>query len=108
MRHGTLWLARRSDGAWLVERRPDRGLLGGMLGFPGSDWDGAGGPEPIAADWQDVGEVRHTFTHFHLTLTVHVAQTQNLPHRGQFEHNFDPTHLPTLMRTAWDAAQPLL
>ena len=40
-RVGTVWLARRDDGAVLVERRPDRGLLGGTLGFPGDGWDGA-------------------------------------------------------------------
>ena len=35
-RHGTLWIARRTDGHFLTERRPDRGLLGGMIGFPGT------------------------------------------------------------------------
>ena len=37
-RLGIAYVARRSDGAWLLERRPDNGLLGGMLGWPGSDW----------------------------------------------------------------------
>ena len=37
-RHGTVYLARRTDGAWLLETRPETGLLGGMLGWPGSDW----------------------------------------------------------------------
>ena len=43
VREGLLWIARRSDGAMLLETRPERGLLGGMLGWPGSDWDGGGG-----------------------------------------------------------------
>ena len=38
-----LWLGHR-DGAVLLERRPEKGLLGGMLGFPGDGWDGAGRP----------------------------------------------------------------
>jgi A/G-specific adenine glycosylase len=84
--------------------------LGGTIGFPTTDWRSA--PQdlpPVEAKWRVAPtQVRHTFTHFHLTLTVHVAQTQNLPNRGRFERNFDPTHLPTLMRKAWDAAQPLL
>lgn len=39
-RQGVVWIARQGEG-WLVERRPAKGLLGGMLGFPGDDWDGA-------------------------------------------------------------------
>ena len=38
VRHGTVYLAQREDGAWLLETRPDKGLLGGMLGWPGSEW----------------------------------------------------------------------
>ncbi|MDE3121750.1 MAG: A/G-specific adenine glycosylase, partial [Paracoccaceae bacterium] len=53
-RFGIVYLARRSDGAWLLERRPDRGLLGGMLGWPGSDWSAAPTPAPpLAADWRE-------------------------------------------------------
>jgi A/G-specific adenine glycosylase len=107
-RHGTLWIARRSDGALLLERRPDKGLLGGMLGFPGSDWDGAGGPAPLEAEWRDAGEVRHTFTHFHLYLAVRVADVgmNALPLRGAFlpRGDFRPADLPTVMRKAFDAA----
>lgn len=108
VRQGTLWLARRSDGAWLVERRPDRGLLGGMLGFPGSDWDSAGGPEPLNADWRDMGEVRHTFTHFHLILRLSVATVaaDATPSRGEFlsAASFRRADLPTVMRKAYDLA----
>ena len=102
-RTGTLWLARRPDGTWLVETRPEKGLLGGMLGFPGTDWDGAGGPAPLAADWQRLGEVRHTFTHFHLILDVQLAQSTATPTRGQFA-KIRPADLPTLMRKAYDLA----
>ena len=37
-RFGTAYVARRNDGAVLLEKRPERGLLGGMLGWPGSEW----------------------------------------------------------------------
>ncbi len=106
-RTGTLWLARRRDGAWLVEQRPERGLLGGMLGFPGNDWDGAGGATAVDTKWRTVGEIRHTFTHFHLILQVETATLPpGMRQPGQFiPHNaFSPADLPTLMRKAYDAA----
>ena len=54
VRHGIAYVARRADGAWLLETRANSGLLGGMLGFPGSDWSDAPQPAPpIAADWAD-------------------------------------------------------
>ena len=109
-RHGMLWLAHR-DGAWLMERRPDRGLLGGMLGFPGDGWDGAGGPPPVSAAWQDIGEVRHTFTHFHLILRLQLASLGSAPPaRGYFVQrgDFRPADLPTVMRKAFDLAASAL
>lgn len=112
VRTGTLWLARRSDGAWLLETRPERGLLGGMPGFPGDGWDGAGGPAPLDLDWQPVGEVRHTFTHFHLILTLLAAPAPpgTNPRRGSFAdpRTFRPQGLPTLMRKAHDLAAGVL
>ena len=105
-RHGTLWLARQGE-CWLLERRPDTGLLGGMLGFPGDAWDGAGGPAPATATWQRVGEVRHTFTHFHLILQVLTATLgPQPPLRGTLTnpHDFRPADLPTVMRKAFDLA----
>ena len=110
-RSGIAYIARRADGAWLLERRPEKGLLGGMLGWPGSDWGDA--PEaapPMEADWQTLGaEVRHTFTHFHLRLTIMVADVpiHAAPTRGSFKHasDFRLTDLPTVMRKAFDLAQ---
>jgi A/G-specific adenine glycosylase len=106
LRRGTVWLGHR-DGAILLERRPERGLLGGMLGLPGDGWDGAGGPAPAEADWQEVGEVRHTFTHFHLILRVMVAEVSGPATRGEWlaRAAFRPADLPTVMRKAWDLAR---
>ncbi len=103
-RRGTVWLARRADGAMLVERRPDRGLLGGTLGFPGAGWDGVPGLAPLEADWLALGKVRHSFTHFHLDLEVNLARVPQsaAPLRGEFlgANLFSPQDLPTLMRKA--------
>lgn len=108
-REGVAWVALRDDGAWLLERRPDRGLLGGMAGWPTGGWDGTdpAGP-PLDADWTESrAAIRHTFTHFHLSLRVMVARCgpQALPRRGAFVADPDPSTLPTLMRKVLDAAQ---
>jgi A/G-specific adenine glycosylase len=112
VRHGLAYLVRREDGAMLLETRPPNGLLGGMLGWPGSDWvEGTPEPDPpIAADWQDPGlEVRHTFTHFHLKLALRLATVPlgTAPDRGTFvaRHEFRPSALPTVMRKAFDLAR---
>ena len=109
-RFGIAYVARREDGAYLLERRPERGLLGGMLGWPGSDWNDAPVPAPpITANWQKMpGEVRHTFTHFHLHLSVRKADIlmHTTPERGEFlgRAQFRPTDLPTVMRKVFDLA----
>ena len=112
IRHGTVYLGRRSDGAWLLERRPNKGLLGGMLGWPGSDWIDVTTPRPIGtpptpADWKtEEGEVRHTFTHFHLLLTVMSATIESNEQLLFLGHNdFRPSDLPTVMRKAFDLIQ---
>ena len=107
-RLGYVYLARRSDGALLLETRPDKGLLGGMLAFPTSDWSDA--PQhtaPIDAAWHDPGlEVRHTFTHFHLRLALRIADVAQdaTPDRGTFTPlaQFSPSTLPTVFRKAFD------
>jgi A/G-specific adenine glycosylase len=106
VRQGVVWVAVRADGAVLLEDRPPRGLLGGMPGFPGDGWDGAGGSAPVKAEWQEVGALRHTFTHFHLDLSVYAAVTEAEPDRGAFmpRTTFQPAALPTLMRKVWDTA----
>ena len=108
VRHGIAYLARRVDGAWLLEERPKSGLLGGMLGWPGSEWGEAPPVEdpPIRAEWRALeGEARHTFTHFHLRLSVRTALVpmDRAPQRGAFvpAEAFDPAHLPTVMRKAF-------
>ncbi|MBT8408943.1 MAG: A/G-specific adenine glycosylase [Alphaproteobacteria bacterium] len=110
VRRGFVYVARRGDGAWLLERRPDKGLLGGMLGFPSSDWsDAPAEAPPLDAEWQAPGlEVRHTFTHFHLLLELRttLVSAATKPDRGGFVPHieFRPADLPTLMRKAYDLA----
>ena len=108
---GYAYVARREDGAWLLETRPDDGLLGGMLGWPGSDWsESPAGQPPCDGDWQDLrGTVRHTFTHFKLQLTVRVCTVPmgTDTTAGQFipKDQFSPADLPTVMRKVFDRAR---
>ncbi len=111
-RHGTAFVTRRADGAYLLETRPPRGLLGGMLGWPGSDWTEAS-PDPappLPADWMEAPvSVQHTFTHFQLTLRVFAATVplDALPAQGRFVTDFAPSSLPTVMRKVFHAARPV-
>ena len=80
LRHGVAFWAVRPDGAVLLRRRPEAGLLGGMMEVPCSPW----GAEPVAAPqalapirarWRALpGRVHHVFTHFALELAVYAAR----------------------------------
>ncbi|MEO7026758.1 MAG: NUDIX domain-containing protein, partial [Caulobacteraceae bacterium] len=57
-----------------VVRRPTRGLLGGMLGLPSSDWTDQPNSLTAPEAWTDHGAVHHVFTHFALNLRVLAAK----------------------------------
>ena len=111
IRLGHVYIGRTADDAWLVERRPPKGLLGGMLGWPTTDWDTEipAHKPPSPANWTAIGlEARHTFTHFHLRLEIHCAL---LPKGVEVAQGyltkpgeFDGSELPTAMRKAYDLA----
>lgn len=75
-RTGVAWVLRDDRGRVALVRRPDKGLLGGMVGLPTSDWtvEAPQATPPVAADWREVGAVEHVFTHFSLTLTVRAGE----------------------------------
>lgn len=81
VRYGMAFLALREDGQVLLRKRPEAGLLGGMLEVPSTDWqddwmasDAALTAAPVRTDWWQVpGIVSHTFTHFRLELIVYRA-----------------------------------
>ncbi|WP_108787909.1 NUDIX domain-containing protein [Erythrobacter sp. Alg231-14] len=69
------WIERGGEGGrevWIATR-PAQGMFGGMRGLPDDGWtareDGSG-QQPISGQGKDLGAVRHTFTHAHLTLKV--------------------------------------
>ena len=92
-RYGVAYVLTRGDEVGLV-RRPPKGLLGGMLALPTSDWRAARWSDaealdaaPANAPWRGVGEVEHGFTHFTLTLQLLRAEGEAagfiwMPRRG--------------------------
>lgn len=71
-------LIKEGQEIWLQKRGP-KGLLADMTQVPTTDWtarqngDTSTEAAPCTANWQNSGQIRHTFTHFHLELTVYKA-----------------------------------
>jgi A/G-specific adenine glycosylase len=108
-RRGMAFWITQKNGAVLLRRRPPEGLLGGMMEVPSTEW----GPEawtlesaiaaaPVGAGWRLLpGVVRHTFTHFHLELSVAVGRAgPNAVARGIWcsLDRLEDQALPTVMR----------
>jgi A/G-specific adenine glycosylase len=105
LRHGVAFWLTRADGSVLLRRRPERGLLGGMIEIPSTSWRTtpwtfaeAVRSAPVAIAWSPLpGTVRHGFTHFQLELAVvsGVGTTEGLwsPVERLGDHA-----LPTLMK----------
>jgi A/G-specific adenine glycosylase len=115
-RVGAAFVAVRDDGAVLLRKRKENGLLGGMAEVPGTSWtarldgetDAAAAPFP--AEWRFCGRVRHVFTHFALDLAVFRADVGSLAAPpGHWWAPKDAIHteaLPTVMKKAIEAAIP--
>ena len=107
LRHGAAFWLRRADGAVLLRRRPEQGLLGGMIELPSTPWRAAPWREtealaaaPVAAEWSQLpGTVRHGFTHFRLELVLFAATTgEPLPGIWARPDEFGDYALPALTR----------
>jgi A/G-specific adenine glycosylase len=87
LKRGAAFVARDASGAVLLVKRPESGLLGGMLQPPLGPWteefpstEAALAQAPFPADWKKrVGIVRHGFTHFELEIEVYVAEVRRHP-----------------------------
>jgi A/G-specific adenine glycosylase len=116
-RYGVAFWLTRPDGAVLLRRRPETGLLGGMIEIPSTPWRTepwelaeAVAAAPASAQWSPLpGNVRHGFTHFQLELGIVAGVGQ-----GNGEGLWSPVDklgahaLPTLMKkVARHAISPL-
>lgn len=102
------WIERAGDGAVMLRRRPQTGLLGGMMEVPGTPWRSeawilgeALKHAPVEAEWHSAGgEVHHTFTHFRLKVSILATKTQRDDVVGEWcDHpDLDRAGLPAVMR----------
>ena len=101
-KRGHAWVALKNGDVWL-RRRPEDGLLGGMMEVPTGEW-AAEAPEaapPLPADWtRQPAPVRHVFSHFALTLEVWVGEVEAMPGEGGWVavDALDGEALPSLFR----------
>ena len=117
LRYGVLFWLTREDGAVLLRRRPEKGLLGGMIELPSTPWTEApwGRADaltaaPAATDWRPLpGTVRHGFTHFRLELAL-LAGAAHDPIEGIWAKpgEFGRYAFPTLTKKAVRHAQSAL
>ena len=78
IRYGAIFVL-VSGGKVLLRQRPDKGLLGGMMGFPGTEWGekpvNPMASAPLKRNWEKCDDrVKHIFTHFELKLDVYRAE----------------------------------
>ncbi|MEE2694368.1 MAG: A/G-specific adenine glycosylase [Pseudomonadota bacterium] len=108
-RFGIVFLVRHPNGAILLQKRPDHGLLGGMTEIISSKWlEQPISPHEIPshapisnAKWSPLkAKIQHTFSHFNLELEIYTTKSTDQP-TGTFwcaleDLNSQP--FPSLMR----------
>ncbi|MEI9929333.1 MAG: A/G-specific adenine glycosylase [Rhizomicrobium sp.] len=113
LKRGAAFVARDKDGAVLLIKRPESGLLGGMMQPPLGPWTEnfpsraeAMRHAPFKADWKKrIDIVRHGFTHFELEIEIYETTVEKRPKvEGQWVVDLSKAALPTVMRKIVDNA----
>ena len=111
IRYGAAFVALH-NGEVLLETRPDKGLLGGMAGLPGSEWKDERLKDPLQSapfkgNWvKSKNEVKHVFTHFELRLEVYKAEFETRPDSNQaWADDYLLAGLPTVFKKALKTVQ---
>lgn len=81
VRYGIVYWIQTEDGEVLLRRRPEKGLLGGMMEFPSTDWVEEKKQTEMTLTGLPIGNratrvegiISHTFTHFKLELSLSVV-----------------------------------
>jgi A/G-specific adenine glycosylase len=112
--HAVAYWMTLPDGAVVLRRRAEQGLLGGMMEIPTNTWraepwamDDAKDAAPLKTDWRTLpGQVRHIFTHIDLRLSLLAASVAEVP-GGMVAAPLDKLGdyaLPSVMRKIVNAA----
>jgi len=116
-RHGVaFWLQNANHDIWM-RKRPPLGLLGGMIEVPSTEWRKELWTEaeirvlaPLNVKWSiREGLITHTFTHFHLHITVWAGITSSNANVDGFwsaPNQFSELALPALMKKIVSHAAP--
>jgi A/G-specific adenine glycosylase len=101
VRKAHIFVITNSKGEIFLTRRSQKGLLGGMLGLPTSEWREGRltARKPFAAKWQRHDKtIRHSFTHFHLDMIVWQTHEGKPPLEGKFYPQREIKNLPTVFK----------
>jgi A/G-specific adenine glycosylase len=112
--HAVAYWMTLADGRVLLRRRPEQGLLGGMMEIPTNTWRAepwdaaeARAAAPFAAEWRELpGTIRHVFTHIDLRLSLLAGGLKKTP-AGMIAAPLDRLGdyaLPSVMRKIVNAA----
>jgi A/G-specific adenine glycosylase len=97
-RFGRTFICFNQKGEIQLQQRPSTGLLANLYEFPGTPWGGE------RTEDYSLMQIKHTFTHFHLILTVEVHQREDLVNETCFWVNpneLSKYALPTVMHKVW-------
>ncbi len=112
IRRGFVFFIKVHPNIFLLERRPSEGILGGLMGFPTTEWEviKIKPTLPFKAKWTFTKEiVTHQFSHFKLELEIVLGEKINSKfdsskYLAVEQQSFDLTILPTLMRKVYTKA----
>ena len=112
-KYGSVYWIEDTKGKILLHRRPGKGLLGGMVALPTSDWTKNNKtahpdfilPRTVRDMRRDPMNIQHTFTHFDLQLTLKTAKIRSKtpPGEGFFwaaRNTLEEEGFPTVFRKA--------
>ena len=104
IKKGYLYIGITTEEKIILIKRPKKGLLGGTICPPSSDWNQNEFPNPyppFKGEWKILNEsVFHSFTHFNLELKIMVSMINTYPKEVYLEplNSITLNSLPTVMK----------